>query len=60
MEEYFEHHHRHSKAAKEHLAVQQDFFGNSNQIENLEKIEDSIYKVREKFGKGSIKRGTNL
>ncbi len=26
MEEYYEHHHRHGKAAKEHLSVQQDFF----------------------------------
>ena len=43
-----------------HNAVQQDFFGNSDKLENLEKIEDSIYKVRKKFGKGSIKRGTNI
>ncbi|MBR2489424.1 MAG: DNA polymerase IV [Clostridia bacterium] len=41
-------------------AVQQDMFGESDEISNLEKIENSIYKVRQKFGKESIKRGTTV
>lgn len=41
-------------------AVQQDMFG-AEEIENkLEKIEDSIFELREKFGNSSIKRGTNI
>lgn len=43
-----------------HTAVQQDIFGESNQIEELEKVEDSIFMVRKKFGSQSIKRGTNI
>lgn len=38
-------------------AVQQDIFGDDKINENAEKIEDSIYNVRKKFGKSSIKRG---
>lgn len=38
-------------------AVQQDIFGESEQSLENEKVEDSIYKVRQKFGKSSIKRG---
>ncbi len=41
-------------------AVQQDLFGESDQSEKLEKIEDSIFKLRERFGFDQIKRGTNL
>ncbi len=38
-------------------AVQQDIFGESETEAYNERIEDSIYKVRKKFGKDSIKRG---
>lgn len=38
-------------------AVQQDMFGERQTEEKIEKIEDSIQSVREKFGMGSIKRG---
>ena len=41
-------------------AVQQDIFGSENEELLQEQIEDSIFKVRKKFGKGSIKRGTNI
>ena len=41
-------------------AVQQDIFGINDSQAKLEEIEDSIYKVREKFGKSSIKRGTTV
>lgn len=44
----------------EHTAVQQDIFGESDELSDLEKIEDSIFEVRKKFGKSSIKRGTNI
>ena len=41
----------------ENTAIQQNIFNDeSNQLET-EIIEDSIYKVREKFGKSAIKRG---
>ncbi len=39
-------------------AVQQDIFGETEQYEELEKIDDSVYELRKKFGKNSIKRGT--
>lgn len=42
------------------VAVQQDMFGQADEQAQLEKIEDSIYKLREKFGKSSIKRGTTI
>ena len=42
------------------VAVQEDLFGESNKNEKIEKIENSIYDVRGKFGKGSIKRGRNV
>ena len=38
-------------------AIQQDLFGESGEEEKIEKIEDSIQSVRDKFGLGSIKRG---
>ena len=39
-------------------AFQQDIFGEAENENHNEKIEDSIYKVRKKFGDSSIKRGT--
>ncbi len=41
-------------------AVQQDIFGEEKDETLQEQIEDSIYEVRKKFGKGSIKRGTTV
>lgn len=41
-------------------AVQQDMFGESTELTHLEKIEDSIYEVRKKFGNSSIKRGSTV
>ena len=41
-------------------AVQQDIFGEEINETHLEQIEDSIYAVRKKFGKSSIKRATNV
>ena len=41
-------------------AVQQDIFGESNKDLEIEKIEDSIYELKQKFGKSSIKRGTTI
>lgn len=38
-------------------AIQQDIFGNSDQQLQNDKVEDSIYEVRQKFGTSSIKRG---
>lgn len=38
-------------------AIQQDIFGNGDNELKTEKIEDSIYKVRQKYGKDSVKRG---
>ncbi len=38
-------------------AIQQDIFGESEQTLENERVEDSIYKVRQKFGKSAIKRG---
>ncbi len=42
---------------EEQTAVQQDIFGNSETEAENQKVEDSIYKVREKFGREAIKRG---
>ena len=39
------------------IAIQQDIFGESIQELENNKVEDSIYKVRQKFGNSSIKRG---
>ncbi|MBO4693009.1 MAG: DNA polymerase IV [Clostridia bacterium] len=44
----------------DNCAVQEDLFGESDKNEKIEKIEDSIYSVRDKFGKKSIKRGRNI
>jgi len=41
-------------------AVQQDIFGESDKDLEIEKIEDSIYELKQKFGKTSIKRGTTI
>ena len=41
----------------EKTAVQQDIFGEATVETQNEKVEDSIYKVRKKFGNSSIKRG---
>jgi DNA polymerase-4 len=38
-------------------AVQQDMFGESEKDLENEQIEDSLYKVRQKFGSSAIKRG---
>lgn len=39
-------------------AVQQDMFGASEKLEAEEKIEDSIYELRKKFGDSSIRRAS--
>ena len=41
-------------------AVQQDIFGESTEIEGIEKVENSVYELRQKFGKNSIKRGSTI
>ena len=41
-------------------AVQQDLFGECENEAYNDMVEDSIYKVRQKFGTGSIKRGRIL
>ncbi len=41
-------------------AVQQDLFGESDSQANNDRVEDSIYKLRQRFGKDSIKRGRIL
>ena len=38
-------------------AQQIDIFGESEADKKTEQVEDSLYKVRQKFGKNSIKRG---
>lgn len=43
----------------DNVAFQQDFFGNFEEDERLEKIEISVLNVRKKFGKESLKRATN-
>lgn len=40
--------------------VQQDVFGEIEQNEKLEAIEDSLFSIRKKFGNDSIVRGRNL
>ncbi len=44
----------------DNVVVQTDLFGERNQDEKIEKVENSIYTVRGKFGKKSIKRGRNI
>ncbi len=41
----------------ENTAIQQDIFGDNEKMLETEKIEDSVYKVRQKFGKSAVKRG---
>ncbi len=41
-------------------AVQQDIFGEDKQQAKIEKIDDKLYELREKFGKSSIKRGSTV
>ncbi len=41
-------------------AVQQDIFGNSDKSEALEKIDTSIFELRQKFGNSSIKRARTV
>lgn len=43
----------------ENVAFQTDIFGSVTKDEQEEKIENSILKVRKKFGNGSLKRGIN-
>ncbi len=40
------------------IAVQDDVFGSGREYEQEEKIEDSVFSVRQKFGRDSLKRGT--
>lgn len=42
------------------IAVQQDLFGEDEKQAELEKIENSIYELRKKFGKESIKLGSTV
>ena len=42
----------------ENFGVQQDLFGGSENQDRTEKIDDSLYALRERFGNDSIKRGT--
>ena len=42
------------------VGIQQDLFTDSALEEKTEKIEDSIYSIREKYGKNSIKRGRTI
>lgn len=44
----------------EDTANQLDIFGNAESDLKLERVEDSIYSVRKKFGNKSIKRGRNI
>ena len=41
-------------------AVQQDLFGAEEKESKIEKIEESIFELREKFGSSSIKRATTV
>ena len=41
-------------------AIQQDIFGDIDKDLENEKIEDSIYELRKKFGNSSIKRGSTI
>ena len=42
------------------VGIQQDMFGTVEESAKLEKIEDQLFSIREKFGKDSIVRGRNL
>lgn len=41
-------------------AVQEDFFGNASKNAEVEKIEDSVYEVRKKFGGSSVTRASQV
>ena len=49
MEEYFEHHHRHSKAAKAHLAVQQDFFRLVSSHSRIGRVRSKVAALHGKY-----------
>ena len=38
--------------------IQQDLFGESEKELKIERIEDSVYSVRKKFGSDAVKRGS--
>jgi len=42
------------------IAVQQDLFGESDKKIEIEKLDNSIYELRKKFGSDGIKRATTL
>ena len=44
----------------EGAAVQEDLFGEADREQRIERIENSISSVRDRFGKDSIKRGRIL
>ncbi len=44
----------------DNTAVQQDIFGETENDAKIEQIEDSMYKLRKKFGNDSIKRGRTI
>ena len=44
----------------EDYAVQEDLFGESAKSKKIESVENSIFSVRDRFGRGSIKRGSIL
>lgn len=44
----------------EGVAVQEDLFGNAEKNKKIEAVEDSLFKVRNRFGKNSVKRGRNI
>lgn len=41
-------------------AVQEDMFGTASRNAEVEKIEDSVYEVRKKFGKSSVTRASQV
>ena len=43
---------------EDNVGIQQDLFGVTEESEHQEKIDDSLFTLREKFGLDSIKRGT--
>ena len=44
----------------EDYAMQEDLFGETGESKKIESIEDSIFSVRDRFGRESIKRGSIL
>ncbi len=45
---------------KENIAYQQDLFGETDKSNKEEEVENTLYSVKEKFGRLSIKRGTTV